>query len=130
MSALSPEGLALAMSNERKEPHDLPSRLEKALDSEDFGPQLKRALGHRRRLEIFIFLMDQPDEEGTGEQELAEVFDMGARLVEYHLKVLQDVDLVTNMPRERGLGTAEPSYIASAPHWLGSSDQPRLENND
>jgi DNA-binding transcriptional ArsR family regulator len=122
MSALSPEGLALSMSNERKEPYDLPSRLEKALESEDFGPQLKRALGHRRRLEIFIFLMDRPDEEGTGERELADVFVMGAGLVEYHLKVLQDVDLVANVAEKRGLGTAEPSYVAPTPHWLASSD--------
>jgi DNA-binding transcriptional ArsR family regulator len=130
MSALSPEGLALSMSNERKQSHDLPSRLKKALDSEDFSPRLKRALGHHRRFEIFIFLMDRPDEEGTSERELADVLDMGDRLVEYHLKVLQDVDLVADVTEERGLGTAEPSYIASVPHWLASSDESRLENND
>jgi DNA-binding transcriptional ArsR family regulator len=118
------------MSNERKKPLDLSSRLKEALDSGDFGLQLKRALGHPRRLEIFIFLMDRPDEEGTSERELADVFDMGTRLVEYHLRVLQDVDLVANVAKERRLRTTKPSYIASAPHWLASSDESRLENND
>jgi DNA-binding transcriptional ArsR family regulator len=118
------------MSNERKEPHDLPSRLRKALDSGSFSPRLKQALAHPRRLEIFIFLIDGLDQKETSQQELAEVFGMSARLVEYHLKVLQDVDLVTNVAEERGLDSNEPSYIALTPRWPTSLDESRLENND
>lgn len=125
---LSPEGSALSMSNKRKEPHDLPSRLKKALDSESFSPRLKQALAHPRRLEIFIFLMDGLDENGTSEQELAEVLNMNARRLEYHLKVLQDVDLVTNVAEDRD--TNEPSYIALALRWPANLSELRLENSD
>jgi len=98
------------MSDERKQP-DVSQRLKKSL--ERFSQPLKRALSHLGRLELFIFLADRADGKPTSEQELAEVFGMSIRLVEYHLKVLEDAELVANVAD----GATEPApscYIAAA----------------
>jgi DNA-binding transcriptional ArsR family regulator len=102
------------MSDKRKQPHGLPPRLKEVLAVADLGPRRKRALEHLPRLELFIFLMERTDGSGTSEQELATAFAMSIRLVEYHLKVLQDADLVANVAEGKGSGAPEPSYVASA----------------
>jgi thiamine monophosphate kinase len=101
------------MSDDPKQP-DISQRLQEALALESLGPQLKRALGHPGRVEIFIFLADRNDGKATSEQELAEAFDMGIRLVEYHLKVLQDAQLIANIADDQAAGGATPCYVASA----------------
>jgi DNA-binding transcriptional ArsR family regulator len=102
------------MSDQRRQPPRLPPRLKEVLATADLGPIRKRALEHLPRLELFIFLLERTDGVGMSEQELATVFPMSIRLVEYHLKVLQDASLVTNVAGEPGPGTAESSYVASA----------------
>jgi DNA-binding transcriptional ArsR family regulator len=99
------------MSDDHKQP-DTPQRLEEALALETLGLPLKRALEHRGRLELFIFLADRSDGKATSEQELSEAFGMGIRLVEYHLKVLEDAKLIASVADERG---SEPtrSFVAA-----------------
>lgn len=100
------------MSNERKQP-DIAQRLQEALALESLAPQLKRALEHPRRVEIFLFLADRSDGRATSELELVEAFSMGIRLVEYHLKVLEDVKLVASVPDKQA---PEPTrgFVAAA----------------
>jgi len=74
---------------------------------------VQRALSHRGRLELFTFLIDRGNGKTTSEQELAETFGMGIRLVEYHLKVLQDADLIANIADELGV-KSESCYVATA----------------
>jgi DNA-binding transcriptional ArsR family regulator len=74
---------------------------------------VKRALSHLGRLDLFTFLIDREDGKTTSEQDLAEVFDMSLRLVEYHLLVLADADLVANIADELGVGS-ESCYVATA----------------
>jgi DNA-binding transcriptional ArsR family regulator len=102
------------MSDRSRQPPSLPPRLKDVLAAADLEPRRKRALEHLPRLELFIFLMERTDGNGTSEQELATTLGMSIRLVEYHLKVLQDADLVANVASEQGSGTAEPSFVASA----------------
>lgn len=92
---------------------DISQRLKEALALESLGPQLKRALGHPRRVEIFIYLADRSDGKATSEQELAEAFNMGIRLVEYHLLVLQGADLIARLD-EQEPGDAGHSYVAAS----------------
>lgn len=99
------------MSDKRRQP-DISERLKEVLGLE--SPPLQRALGHRPRLELLVFFMERSDGKPTSEQELAEVFDMGIRLVEYHLKVLQHADLIANVADGQTTGTAGPGYVASA----------------
>lgn len=80
----------------------------------DADPRLRRALGHRFRLEIFGYLMQKRGGSGTDEQELAEAFDADVRLVEYHLKVLHDADLIARLDQASGEAETEPSYVAAA----------------
>jgi DNA-binding transcriptional ArsR family regulator len=77
-------------------------------------PRLRRALAHRPRLEIFCYLMQKRDGRGTSEQELADTFGMNIRLVEYHLKVLRDADLIVHFDEGQGHGKVERSYLAAA----------------
>jgi helix-turn-helix protein len=100
------------MSDDQKQP-DTSQRLKEALALESLGLPLRRALEHPRRLEIFLFLADRSDGQATSEQELVEVFDMGIRLVEYHLKVLEDADLIANVFDEQA---PEPThgFVAAA----------------
>lgn len=89
------------MSHDSNQPHELDLRL-------------KRALAHRRRLEIFGYLMQKRAGRGTGEQELADTFGMNIRLVEYHLKVLHDADLIAYVDDDQGREKAERAYVAAA----------------
>jgi hypothetical protein len=97
-----------AMSDKHRQP-DLAERLKEALALE--RPPLQRALGHRPRLELLAFLVERSDGQPTNEQELAEAFSMGIRLVEYHLKVLQHADLIANIADGQAAGSG---YVASA----------------
>jgi DNA-binding transcriptional ArsR family regulator len=101
------------MNDDRRQP-DISQRLKEALALESLGPPLRRALEHPRRVEIFLFLAGTSDKKGTNEQELCEAFDMSVRLIEYHLKVLQDASLIASVADEQGLGVAKPSYVVSA----------------
>lgn len=74
---------------------------------------VKRALSHSGRLELFTFLIDRGDGKTTSERELAEAFGMSVRLVEYHLLVLEDAELVSNIADELGVGS-ESCYVATA----------------
>ena len=73
--------------------------------------QIRKALTHPKRTEIFGYLIREKD--GTSEGELADEFDMGIPLVTYHLKVLHDADLIVRV-EGRDLGNAGYSYIAAA----------------
>lgn len=75
--------------------------------------QRKRALLHLPRLELFTFLLGRGGGKTTGKQELADVFGMSIRLVEYHLLVLEDVDLIANIADELGAGL-DSCYVATA----------------
>jgi DNA-binding transcriptional ArsR family regulator len=74
--------------------------------------KIQMALSHPRRTEIFGHLTQRKD--GTSEDELAAHFGMGIRLVEYHLKVLHDTDLVTRLDDEQGSGTGRFYVVASS----------------
>jgi len=101
----------IAMSDKRRQP-DIAKRLKEVLGLE--SPPLQRALSHRPRLELLVFLMERRDGKPTSEQELAEAFGMGIPLVEYHLKVLQHANLIANVADGQTTGTAKPGYVASA----------------
>lgn len=98
------------MSIERRQPEISERLKELALER----PPLQRALGHRPRLELLVFLMERSDGKPTSEQELAEASDMGLPLVEYHLKVLEHADLIANVGDERASEADRPGYVASA----------------
>jgi len=103
------------MSDERKQP-DIAQRLDEALALEGLSPRHRRALEHRGRVELLIFLADRSDGKATSEQELAEASGMSIRLVEYHLKVLLDAELVANVAdNEQTTGPATSGYVASSP---------------
>lgn len=102
------------MSDQRRQPHGLPPRLQEVLSAADLGPEQTRALEHLPRLELFIFLMERPNGGGTSERELAAVFAMSIRLIEYHLNVLMDADLVTKVASVRNHGSVTSAYVASA----------------
>ncbi len=50
--------------------------------------------------------------DGTSEGELAGEFGIGIRLVEYHLKVLHDADLITRLEDGSTPADANGSYVA------------------
>jgi len=75
--------------------------------------KIQMALSHPKRTEIFGRLTQRKD--GTSEGELAAEFGMGIRLVEYHLKVLHDADLIARLDDEQGSGTGH-SYVAASSH--------------
>ncbi len=78
--------------------------------SPNMDVQVRRALSHPKRTEIFGRLTQQKD--GTSEGELADEFGMGIPLVTYHLKVLHDADLIAPLDDEREPGTGR-SYVAT-----------------
>jgi DNA-binding transcriptional ArsR family regulator len=84
---------------------------EESNQSPNMDAKIQTALSHPKRAEIFGRLTQKKD--GTREEELAEEFDMGIRLVEYHLKVLHDADLIARLD-ERESGDAGHSYVAAS----------------
>lgn len=70
------------------------------------------ALSHPRRTEMFGYLIQRKD--GTSEEQLADEFGMGLPLVEYHLKVLADADLIACLEDEQAAGDAGHSYVAAS----------------
>ncbi len=60
----------------------------------EMGVEVQRALAHDGRMQIFEHLQRMRGGAAAEPGELAQAFDMGPRLVEYHLKVLQDAELV------------------------------------
>jgi DNA-binding transcriptional ArsR family regulator len=60
--------------------------------------QIKRALAHPRRLEIFGYLVQKmgAGERGASEFELAVALGMAGAKVKYHLTVLRDADLISH----------------------------------
>lgn len=98
------------MSTERRQPEISERLKELALER----PPLQRALQHRPRLELLVFLMERDNGQPTSEQELAEASGMGLPLVEYHLKVLEHADLIQSVAEEQTAGADRPGYVASA----------------
>ncbi len=78
--------------------------------SPNMEAQIRMALSHPKRTEIFGRLMQQKD--GTSEEELAGEFGMGVPLVTYHLKVLHDADLIARLDDEQEPG-AGCAYVAT-----------------
>lgn len=76
--------------------------------------RIQMALSHPKRTEIFGHLLREKD--GTSEGELADEFGMGIRLVEYHLKVLHDADLIARLDDEQEPGSTGRSYVAASSH--------------
>jgi len=74
--------------------------------------KIQGALSHPKRTEIFGRLIQK--KAGTSEEELAEEFGMGIRLVEYHLKVLADADLIARLENEQAAGDTGHSYVAAS----------------
>lgn len=74
--------------------------------------QLRMALAHPKRTEIFGRLTQQKD--GTSEEELAAEFGMSIPLVTYHLKVLHDVGLIARLDDAQEPGDAGRSYVATS----------------
>lgn len=103
----------LNMNCKNKNPHDLPRHVREILDQANLDTPRKRALEHLPRLEVFLFLMSRSDGRGTSEEELVDVFGMSIRLVEYHLKVLYDADLVASVAENEPSAT-ERGYVATA----------------
>lgn len=73
--------------------------------------KIQMALSHPRRTEIFGHLVREKD--GASEDKLAAEFGMGIRMVEYHLKVLHDADLIARLDDEQEPG-AGCSYVATS----------------
>lgn len=84
---------------------------DKSSQSPHMDAQIRMALSHPKRTEIFGRLMQQKD--GTSEGELADEFGMGIPLVEYHLKVLHDADLIARLDEQES-GDAGCSYVAAS----------------
>ena len=97
------------MNQTNKDPHDFPQRFRKALDQANLNPQRRRVLEHLPRLELFLFLMERP----MSDRELAEAFGMSVRLVEYHLRVLSDADLIERLTEEQKATDTQAAYVAS-----------------
>ncbi len=70
---------------------------------------LEGALSHPDRKKILGYLKGSA--EGTSARELADVLDLGAAKVSYHLKVLRDAALVVQV--EEGQGHGERAYLAA-----------------
>lgn len=81
--------------------------------SQDMEIQIQRALAHPRRREVLGYLLQQGEDGGTTEDELAAEFGMGRRILEYHLKVLRDADLIAHVDDEQTAGVKR-SYVAVA----------------
>ena len=56
---------------------------------------IQRVLSHPKRAEILDYLMRGKDE--TSEAELVATLGIGDRIVDYHLKVLRDADLIPRL---------------------------------
>ena len=80
--------------------------------SPSMDARIQMALSHPKRTEIFGRLIGLKD--GTSEEELAEEFGMGIRLVEYHLRVLHDAALIARLDDEQEPGDAGHSYVATS----------------
>jgi len=76
-------------------------------------PLLKRALSHPKRVEILDYLTRKGDGVRTRRTELARVLGLSAVEVKYHLRVLDDADLIARV-KGRGQGRAQRSYKAPA----------------
>lgn len=74
--------------------------------------RLKGAVLHPRRLEILNLLSRKPD--GTRELELVKALGLPLPQVEYHLKVLEDADLIANLEGGGKRGKAGRSYVTAA----------------
>lgn len=74
-------------------------------------PLIRRALSHPKRTAMLGYLM-QKRGRGTEEAELADALGLSMVRVRYHLTVLRDADLISDVG-DRGPGTAE-RYIAAA----------------
>lgn len=79
--------------------------------SPNMDTKVQMALSHPKRTEIFGYLIREKD--GTSEEELANEFGMRIRLVEYHLSVLHDADLIARLDDEQEPGDAGRSYVAA-----------------
>ena len=77
-------------------------------------PKLEAALLHASRKEILAYLMKKHGGRGMSKRELADVFGLTVPLVEYHLGVLQQVNLVAYVNSKAETGNAEASYVAAA----------------
>lgn len=74
-------------------------------------PLLQRALSHPKRLAMLGYLM-QKRNEGTDEDELADVLDLSLGKVKYHLQVLYEADLIAHAEGRESTGAER--YIAAA----------------
>jgi predicted ArsR family transcriptional regulator len=70
----------------------------------------RRALAHPRRTEILCYLIQHGDGEET---ELADSLGLALAVARYHLRVLNDADLIAHADGQ-GPGTDE-RYVATAP---------------
>ena len=75
---------------------------------------LKRALSHPKRVAILSLLTQGSDRKGASKEEMAEVLDAGFSLVEYHLKVLHDAELVANVDGASEKGASQARYVATS----------------
>jgi hypothetical protein len=60
----------------------------------DMGVQAKRALSHPKRMEILGYIEQRPSKAGARKTEIATALGLGGPLLEYHLKVLHEADLI------------------------------------
>lgn len=79
----------------------------------EMDARFKRALSHPKRVEILDYLIQKKDVTGTSERELSSALGLGIRLVEYHLKVLHDADLIAHV-EDGGEGKIGCSFVATA----------------
>jgi predicted ArsR family transcriptional regulator len=77
--------------------------------------QIKRALAHPTRTEIFGYLIEKMGvgEQGVDEAELASALGLTSAKVKYHLTVLHDADLIAHADDAKP--GAPDRYIAAAP---------------
>lgn len=74
--------------------------------------QIRLALSHPRRTELFDYLIQHKD--GTSEEALAAEFGMSVPLVEYHLTVLSNADLIARLDDGQESTAAGHSYVAAS----------------
>jgi predicted transcriptional regulator len=75
--------------------------------------QLKRALSHPKRTEIFGYILTQESKAGTGEAELIEMFGLSPARLKYHLTVLHSADLIAPAAGGSDQGQGELAYVAT-----------------
>jgi DNA-binding transcriptional ArsR family regulator len=75
--------------------------------------QLKRALSHPKRTEIFGYILTQESKTGTGEAELIEMFGLSPARLKYHLTVLRGADLIAPAAGGSEQGQGERAYVAT-----------------